>query len=132
MGILPPGDFRNCIAALADDESLVTRLFQYRFTSGKDLEGHSFGNLFISAMADITGSFESALRESSRVLAVLGQVLPSTLETVTLCADVQEETGSPLRICGESRIPTEKRRILRVTLGTGKPKSLSRYTQSNS
>jgi hypothetical protein len=73
MGILPPGDFRNCIAALADDESLVTRLFQYRFVSGKDLEGHSFGNLFISAMADITGSFESALRESSRVLAVQGQ-----------------------------------------------------------
>ena len=108
MGILPPGDFRNCIAALADDESLVTRLFQYRFTSGKDLDGHSFGNLFISAMADITGSFESALRESSRVLAVQGQVLPSTLEAVTLCADVQKERRDSVRVCGESKIPEGK------------------------
>ena len=123
MGILPPGDFRNCIAALADNESLVARLFQYRFASGKDLEGHSFGNLFISAMADITGSFESALRESSRVLAVQGQVLPSTLETVTLCADIQGDMGAPVRVCGESRIPEEKGRILRVTLEPESPKA---------
>ena len=99
LGVLPPGDFRNCIAALANDESLITRLFQYRFAGGDDLRGHSFGNLFISAMAGITGSFESALKESSRVLAVQGQVLPSTLEAVTLCADVQQTDGLLVRVC---------------------------------
>ncbi|MDF1515452.1 MAG: YvcK family protein [Anaerolineae bacterium] len=123
MGILPPGDFRNCIAALADDESLITRLFQYRFATGKDLEGHSFGNLFISAMVDITGTFESALHESSRVLAVQGQVLPSTLDAVHLCADIQIADGAPVRVCGESRIPEVKGRILRVTLEPGHPKA---------
>jgi hypothetical protein len=79
MGVLPPGDFRNCIAALADAEPLMTKLFQYRFSEGSGLEGHSFGNLFIVAMSGVTGSFENAIRESSRVLAVQGQILPSTL-----------------------------------------------------
>ncbi|MCU0519618.1 MAG: YvcK family protein [Anaerolineae bacterium] len=116
VGILPPGDFRNCIAALADDEALMTRLFQYRFANGKDLSGHSFGNLFITAMAGVTGSFESALKESSQVLAVQGRVLPSTLEAVTLCADVSREDGSVARVCGESAIPLSSGRILRVTL----------------
>ena len=116
VGILPPGDFRNCIAALADDEALVTRLFQYRFANGKDLSGHSFGNLFITAMAGITGSFESALKESSQVLAVQGRVLPSTLEAVTLCADVSRHDGSVARVCGESAIPQASGHILRVTL----------------
>ncbi len=117
IGILPPGDFRNCIAALADDESLVTRLFQYRFADGKDLSGHSFGNLFITAMAGITGSFEAALNESSQVLAVQGRVLPSTLEAVTLCADVQAvDSDTTVRICGESEIPTARGRIVRVML----------------
>jgi uncharacterized cofD-like protein len=116
IGILPPGDFRNCIAALANDESLVTRLFQYRFADGKDLGGHSFGNLFISAMAGITGSFELALKESSQVLAVQGQVLPSTLETVILCADIAGDDEIPVRVRGESHIPDVHGRILRVML----------------
>lgn len=123
MGILPPGDFRNCIAALAHDESLITRLFQYRFASGKELTGHSFGNLFITAMAGITGSFESALRESSRVLAIQGQVLPSTLTAVTLCADIQKEDAIPIRVCGESQIPETQGCILRVTLEPENPKA---------
>jgi len=129
LGILPPGDFRNCIAALADDEALITRLYQYRFSGGEDLQGHSFGNLFISAMAGITGSFESALKESSRVLAVQGQVLPCTLETVTLCADVQEnggdcaDTGALVRVRGESEIPKAHGRILRVVLEPAMPKA---------
>src|SRR6266571_2054163 len=72
LGILPPGDFRNCIVALADAEPLMSRLFQYRFGPGSGLEGHSFGNLFIVAMSGITGNFEEAIRESSRVLAVRG------------------------------------------------------------
>lgn len=116
LGILPPGDFRNCIAALADDESLITRLFQYRFAGGQDLQGHSFGNLFIGALTDITGSFESALRESSAVLAVRGRVLPSTLEAVVLCADIQPNGGPPVRVFGESEIPKAGGRILRVNL----------------
>jgi len=85
--ILPPGDFRQCLVALADAEPLVKELFNHRFTEGS-LDGHSFGNLFIMAMADITGNFEHALRESGRVLAVRGAIIPSTLHDVTLVASV--------------------------------------------
>lgn len=123
LGILPPGDFRNCIAALADDELLVTQLFQYRFAGDKDVGGHSFGNLFISALAGITGSFESALKESSRVLAVQGQVLPSTLEAVVLCADIEKQDGSVVRICGESEIPKARGRIVQALLKPESPKA---------
>jgi len=86
MGALPPGDIRNCLVALADAEPLMKRLFDYRFPSGS-LGGHSFGNLFITAMADVTGDFEQAVRQSSQVLAVRGQVLPCTVQDVTLEAD---------------------------------------------
>src|SRR5207248_511684 len=85
--ILPPGDFRQCLVALADAEPLVKELFNHRFSEGS-LGGHSFGNLFIMAMADITGNFEHALRESGRVLAVRGAIIPSTLHDVTLVASV--------------------------------------------
>ncbi len=88
LGMLPPGDFRNCLAALSDAEGLVTQLFQYRFAENGDLDGHSFGNLYLTAMTAITGSFEGALEESSRVLAVRGRVMPSTLAQVTLAAEV--------------------------------------------
>ncbi|MGC9397938.1 MAG: gluconeogenesis factor YvcK family protein [Anaerolineae bacterium] len=121
MGILPPGDFRNCIAALADDESLMTRVMQYRFLNGGGLAGHSFGNLFISAMAGVTGSFERALGESSRVLAVQGQVLPSTLTPVVLAADVRLGEGTPVRVRGESKIPQSGGEILRVLLEPADP-----------
>jgi uncharacterized cofD-like protein len=100
LGILPPGDVRNCIAALADAEPLMTKLFQYRFRDGSGLEGHSFGNLFIVAMSGVTGNFEEAVRETSRVLAVRGQILPSTLANVTLCAHTEDEE----EIHGESNI----------------------------
>jgi len=76
FGILPPGDIRNCLAALSNDEQMLTQLFQYRFSSAGELEGHSFGNLFITALAEITGSFESAVAESGKVLSVSGRVLP--------------------------------------------------------
>jgi len=121
LGILPPGDFRNCIAALADDEALVTRLFQYRFASGAGLGGHSFGNLFISAMSGITGTFESALEESSRVLAVQGRVIPSTLQTVMLCADIKMDAAPTIRVLGESEIPKRRGRIERVLLTPENP-----------
>jgi uncharacterized cofD-like protein len=123
LGILPPGDFRNCIAALADDESLVTRVLQYRFRSSAGLDQHSFGNLFISAMSSVTGSFESALAESSRVLAVRGQVMPSTLEPVVLGADVQVGDETPRRVYGESQIPKVGGRVLRVLLEPGGPRA---------
>src|SRR5690606_23340099 len=100
----PPGDFRNCIAALANDEDLMTQLFQYRFRDGSGLEGHSFGNLFITAMAEVTGSFEEALYESGRILQIQGAILPSTLEDIKLCAELDE--GSQTRkVQGESAIP---------------------------
>lgn len=121
LGVLPPGDFRNCIAALADDEALTTQLFQYRFRSGQGLEGHSFGNLFITAMAGVTGTFEQALYESGRVLNIRGTILPSTLENVTLMAEVSE--GSQTRkVEGESAIPATKLPIERVYLEPDTPR----------
>jgi uncharacterized cofD-like protein len=111
-GILPPGDFRNNIVALAEVEPLMARLFQYRFGEGSALGGHSFGNLFVLAMTGITGSFEHALRETTRVLAVQGVILPSTLEDVEICAEFTD--GS--EVCGESRIPEVGKPIQRVSL----------------
>ncbi len=121
LGVLPPGDFRNCIAALADDEALITQLFQYRFRSGQGLEGHSFGNLFITAMAAITGSFEKAIYESGRVLNIRGQILPSTLEDVTLLAEVSEG-GQTRKVEGESAIPVSRLPIERVYLQPDNPR----------
>jgi len=88
LGILAPGDFRNCIVALSDEEPLMARLFQYRFGEGSGLEGHSFGNLFIAALAQITGSLDKALQEVGRVLAVRGHILPSTIADVRICPDL--------------------------------------------
>jgi uncharacterized cofD-like protein len=99
LGVLPPGDIRSCLVALADDESLIGRLFQHRFATG-DLRGHSFGNLFLAALSEVTGSFEQAIEESSHVLKVRGRVLPSTLSEVRLWA----ERASGERVCGESAI----------------------------
>ncbi len=104
LGVLPPGDLRNNIAALADDESLMTQLFQYRFSNG-DLGGHAFGNLFISALAGVTGSLETALIETERVLNIQGSVLPATLEDVILVASVRlPNKPRPVVIRGESSI----------------------------
>ncbi len=90
FGILPPGDIRNCLVALADSEPVMERLFQYRFRQGEGLSGHTFGNLFILAMSEITGDFYRAVRESSQVLAVRGRVIPSTLDQVTLRAELTD------------------------------------------
>ncbi|MFN8413105.1 MAG: gluconeogenesis factor YvcK family protein [Anaerolineales bacterium] len=117
FGILPPGDIRNCLAALSNDEDLLTQLFQYRFSGSPDLEGHSFGNLFITALADITGSFESAVAESGRVLSVNGRVLPSTLHNVKLVASMQlPDSLNEIRVEGESKIPAMAGRVRRVWL----------------
>ncbi len=117
MGILPPGDIRNCLAALSNDEALLAQVFQYRFSAGAGLEGHSLGNLFISALAEITGSFEEAISESGRVLAVYGQVVPSTLSDVQLLADVQQPGKESYKhIVGESEINAAGGAIRRVWL----------------
>jgi uncharacterized cofD-like protein len=110
LGVLPPGDVRNCLVALADDEALVTDLFRYRFTEGEGLSGHSFGNLFLAAMSGITGNFDRAIKESSRVLNVVGRVLPATLGVVRLCAELDDGTI----VEGESNISRAKRPIKRV------------------
>src|ERR1700674_3387376 len=108
--ILPPGDFRQCLIALADAEPLMKQLFDHRFKEGS-LNGHSFGNLFIMAMADVTGNFEHALRESGKVLAVKGTIIPSTLQDVTLVASINGHT-----VEGESAIPKQNAPISQVFL----------------
>jgi len=117
FGILPPGDIRNCLAALSNDEQMLTQLFQYRFSGTGELEGHSFGNLFITALAEITGSFEGAIAESGKVLSVGGRVLPSTLHDVKLVADMQlPNVPIQVRVQGESRIPKMAGRVRHVWL----------------
>ena len=117
LGILPPGDIRTCLAALSDDEALLTQLFHYRFGGETSLGGHTFGNLFITALADLTGSFENAVAESGRALSVHGQVLPSTLHNVRLVADVRlSQTETEVRVEGESQIPKAAGRVRRVWL----------------
>ena len=110
MGVLPPGDIRNCIAALADDEDLITKLFQYRFKSGEGLEGHSFGNLFLTALCAITGDLVRAVKESSNVLSIRGRVLPSTLDDMKLVAEMEDGRI----IHGESNIPEAHGKIKRL------------------
>ncbi|HEX9456852.1 MAG TPA: gluconeogenesis factor YvcK family protein [Candidatus Acidoferrum sp.] len=110
--ILPPGDIRNCMVALSADEALLGRLFQYRFHAGRGLRGHSFGNLFLTALTHITGDFNEAVRLSGEVLAIRGRIFPSTIDNVNLEA-VLENGG---RVLGETRISQSKSRIQRVSL----------------
>ena len=123
LGLLPPGDFRNNMAALARDEALMSKLLQYRFTSQAgengtgELHGHAFGNLLLAALAGITGSFDEGLLAAERVLALRGRVLPSTLEQIKLVAEVADvETGRVQRVEGESAIPHAAGRIKRLTI----------------
>ncbi len=112
LGIIPPGDLRNCLVALADTEPLMEKLFQYRFEGESALAGHSFGNLFLAAMHEVTGDMETALQEASKVLAVKGRVFPSSNDHVRL--DALMEDGTVVE--GESHIPEVKKRIRRVRL----------------
>ncbi len=113
MGMLPPGDIRNCLVALADEEPLMTELFQYRFGDGIDgLDGHSFGNLLIAAMTRITGDFERAVKETSNILAIRGRVMPSTIENVRLQAELEDGTLAE----GETNIVKAPQAIKRIML----------------
>lgn len=120
FGIPAPGDIRNTLVALADTEPLMENLFQYRFEGGKGLDGHSFGNLFITALTEVTGDFEAAIRESSKVLAIRGRVLPSTVDSVVL--EAEYEDGSAVQ--GESAIAAAGKRIRRVRLVPDNPRPL--------
>nr|WP_226375454.1 gluconeogenesis factor YvcK family protein [Effusibacillus dendaii] len=112
LRIPPPGDIRNCLVALADTEPLLEKLFQQRFQTGEGLAGHSFGNLFIAAMTDVTGDFETAIRETSRVLAVRGRVLPASGQEIVLKAHMTDGTI----VAGESQIPNVGKKIEKVEI----------------
>lgn len=120
FAILPPGDIRNCMVALSEDEALLSQLFQYRFSSGRGLKGHSFGNLFLTALTHVTGDFPRAVKVSSEVLAIFGRIYPSTSENVGLRAIMTD--GS--RIEGETRISKSRKRIDRLELIPSKVKPL--------
>ncbi len=127
MGILPPGDIRNCLTALSDDEELLSQVFQYRFGENAGLNGHSLGNLLITALTEITGSFEEAVAESGRVLAVRGNVFPSTLHDVALVAEISKnDFGGHEKVTtvrGESEITKLGGSIKKVWLEPGNPRA---------
>jgi uncharacterized cofD-like protein len=110
--ILPPGDIRNCMVALSQDETLLSRLFQYRFHAGRGLVGHNFGNLFLAALTHVTGDFAEAVRVSSKVLAIRGRIFPSTISNVSLVATL--EGGR--RVHGETRITASRKPIKKLAL----------------
>jgi len=110
--MLPPGDIRKCLVALSEDELLMSKLFQYRFESGGELEGHSFGNLFLTALTEVTGDFLEAIRLSSEVLAIKGRILPSTMSDVHLVGEL--ENGAS--VFGESLIGQSPLRIRRIQI----------------
>lgn len=112
--ILPPGDIRNCMVALSQDEALLSRLFQYRFHVGRGLVGHNFGNLFLAALTHVTGDFAEAVRVSSKVLAIRGRIFPSTISNVSLIATL--EGGR--RVHGETRITASRRPIKKLALSS--------------
>ncbi len=112
FGILPPGDIRNCIVALSEDEATMSRLFRYRFPETSALEGHSFGNLFLTALTATTGDFAEAVRLSSEILATRGHIYPATTANCELEALMDDET----RVRGETKITASKRRIVRLQM----------------
>ena len=112
FGILPPGDVRNCLVSLSQSPKLMRDLFQYRFEEGAGIKGHSFGNLFITALTEVTGSFKAAVEESSEVLAITGRVVPSSLDNVRLKAEYADGTVKE----GEDKIPEEGKAIRKITL----------------
>jgi len=126
LGMPPPGDIRNCLVALADTEPLMEELFQYRFSNEGHLVGHSFGNLFIASMSEVLDDFEEAIKESSKVLAIRGQVLPATSENVQLGAIYKD--GS--RQIGESLIPVTGKEIDKVFLEPSNCKPSQRALES--
>ena len=112
LNMLPPGDVRNCLVALSEDSALLSKLFRYRFATGEGLEGHSFGNLFLAALANITGDFAEAVKLSSAILATRGRIFPATTSNVQLVAEMDDGT----LVHGETKITASTRRIVRLQL----------------
>ena len=112
FNMLPPGDLRNCMVALSEDEHLISRLFRHRFTAGEGLEGHSFGNLFVAALSEITGDFAQAIKLSSQVLATRGHIYPATNSNVSLVARMDD--GSLVH--GETNVTASRQRIMELML----------------
>ena len=124
--VLPPGDIRNCMVALSQDEHLLGKLFQYRFPAGRGLAGHSFGNLFLTALTNSTGDFAKAVQLSAQVLAIRGRIFPSTAQNVTLEAEL--ENG--IVVAGETNISRSRRRIARVRLVPRRVRPLREVVQA--
>ena len=124
--VLPPGDIRNCMVALSEDETLLTKLFQYRFSGGRGLKGHSFGNLFLTAMTQLTGDFAKAVSHSCEVLATLGRIYPCTAANVALEATL----ANGAKVTGETRISRSRHRIERIELRPHRPKPLAETLQA--
>jgi uncharacterized cofD-like protein len=120
LKMLPPGDVRNCLVALSEDENLLSKLFQHRFSSSGDLEGHSFGNLFLAALTAMTGDFAVAVKKASEILATRGHILPATSANVELEAIMDD--GS--RVVGETRINASEKRIVELTMVPANPEPL--------
>jgi uncharacterized cofD-like protein len=112
LQMLPPGDIRNCMIALSEDSTLISRLFRHRFRGSGELGGHSFGNLFLAALTEVTGDFVEAVRLSSEVLASKGHIYPATINDVRLVADLED--GTVVR--GETQITASRSKILRLRL----------------
>jgi uncharacterized cofD-like protein len=126
LNVLPPGDIRNCMVALSEDETMLSRLFQYRFSASSELGGHNFGNLFLSALAAVTGDFTEAVRESSQILASRGHIFPATTADVQLAA--QMDDGSVVR--GETNITASRQRIVELKLVPGEAQPLPETLQA--
>lgn len=117
FNMLPPGDLRNCMVALSEDEQLISRLFRHRFRSGGELGGHNFGNLFIAALTEMTGDFAQAIKLSAEILAMRGHIFPATSANVTLAARMED--GSTVR--GETNITASRQRIIELTIEPADP-----------
>src|SRR6476469_6603598 len=120
LGMLPPGDVRNCLVAVSEDENLISKLFQYRFSSSGDLEGHNFGNLFLAALTAMTGDFAVAVKQASEILATRGHILPATSANVQLEALMDD--GS--HVLGETNINASQRRIVELHMVPANPEPL--------
>jgi uncharacterized cofD-like protein len=120
LNILPPGDIRNCLVAVSEDENLISKLFQHRFTSSGELEGHSFGNLFLAALTAMTGDFAVAVKKAAEILATRGHILPATTANVQL--EARMEDGS--RVMGETKITASEKRITELTILPQHPEPL--------
>src|SRR5215831_9321137 len=126
LNILPPGDIRNCLVAVSEDENLISKLFRHRFSSSGDLEGHSFGNLFLAALTAITGDFAEAVKRASEILATRGHILPATCSNVELEALMND--GS--RVAGETRITASEKRIVELYMVPADAKPLRQTLQA--